>query len=669
MSAEQHTLQRAIDAMKNKQPDVAERIARAQLIDTPSSLPFLQVLGRSLITQQRFIEAQQTIQMMLDLAPDFAPGYEDMGSLFAMQSDMEKAVSYFERALKIQPGLNSCRNKLTHALNQLGRFNDADSNFGELVDRDDGLRQMSIAAEHWRQGRVDEAIPLLKNILRTNSDNVDALRFLALCLIDKGNSMSDAEALLRRAIQIAPDFTQGLHALGSVLVEQNKRQDAIGIYQQLHKLDAKDEKALMGLASSNAYVGDCDAAIEAYEKCLALKHHAPGVHMSYAHMLKTVGESEKAIKHYRTAIEQKPDLGESYWSLANLKMFNFTADEITEMEQQVNAEGLSKDAKVHLHFSLGKAYEDNKNFEKAWHHYHTGNQQNRQLVEYDPVHFELQLQDIKDVFTEAFINQHKGHGFDDPAPIFIVGLPRTGSTLTEQILSSHSLVEGTAELSNIGKIAQSTGKYRRDGLTYPQTLETANKRDWAAYGREYIEQTRHHRVLNKVYFIDKMPNNFMHVGWIKMILPNAKIINTRRSPVESCLGAYKQLFAQGQTFSYDMLELAEYYKVYDDLMSHWHQLFPGEILDVHYEHTVTDLESQVKRILDFCQLDFEQGCIDFHQNKRRVKTASSEQVRQPIYSSALNLSAKYGDAVELWREELAEVIAKLPADIQALIKN
>ena len=664
---EKQALDQAITCMRNNQPEQAERIAREQLIETPSSLVLNQLLGHALLKQSRYKEAQAQIKLLINIAPDFAPAHEDMGSLLALQGKLEEAIPHFRRALQIKPDLELCRKKLTQALNALGRSQEADDSFMEQLDRSPILNNLAIAVEHWRSDRIDEAIPLFRDILRSEPDNVDALRFLALCYFDSGKNVSDAEALLRRAIQIAPNFTQGLHTLGSILHEQNKWADAVNIYLKLTELADEDSHAWLGLANSLSHEGKTTDAIAAYEKSLQIKHEAPGVHMAYAHMLKTVGKQQNALEEYRTAIQQKPELGEAYWSMANLKMFKFEDSELSNMEQQLLAGNLSEQSRVHFNFSLGKAYEDKKDFSKAWHHYDQGNQLQRLLVSYDPVDFELTIDRVKEVFSSEFIEKHKDAGNSDPAPIFIVGLPRTGSTLIEQILASHSQVEGTSELANIGGIASSTGKYRQDGIVYPETLLEANRRDWAAYGREYMEQTRHYRVLNKAYFIDKMPNNFLHIGWIKMILPNAKIINTRRYPIDSCLGAYKQLFAQGQNFTYDMLELAEYYKAYVDVMNHWHKVFPGEILDLHYEQTVDDLESQVHRVLDYCGLSFEESCLQYHQNARQVKTASSEQVRQPIYRSALNLSQKYGDALNMWHEELADVIEQLPPEIKQLV--
>ncbi len=285
-------------------------------------------------------------------------------------------------------------------------------------------------------------------------------------------------------------------------------------------------------------------------------------------------------------------------------------------------------------------------------------------VTYDPVANQVQLDSIKSVFSAEFLNHHKGVGCEKPDPIFVVGLPRSGSTLIEQILASHSLVEGTSELPNLGDIALSTGKYRQDGLTYPKTLSTLTPRDFKAYGQEYLQQVDRHRASGTPFFIDKMPNNFAHVGWIKMILPNAKIINTRRHPLDSCLGAYKQLFAKGQNFTYDKFELAQFYCDYVDIMQHWHSVLPGEILDVHYEDTVTDLESQVRRVLQFCGLEFEEQCIRYWETKRAVKTASSEQVRQPVYTSALGLWKNYAGYIEDWQQQLENVVKDLPQSIR-----
>jgi hypothetical protein len=273
---------------------------------------------------------------------------------------------------------------------------------------------------------------------------------------------------------------------------------------------------------------------------------------------------------------------------------------------------------------------------------------------------ELRHEEIIEVFSREFLESHADEGYEDASPILIVGLPRSGSTLIEQILASHSQVEGTAELPMLNRLAASIGRYRSDQVGYPRAVRDLRARDFRAYGRQYIEETRAFRSTTRPFFTDKLPNNFSHVGLLHLILPGAKVINARRHPCDSCLGAYKQLFGKGQHFTYDMTDLAAYYRQYHDMMLHWHKVLPGKVLDVHYEETVTDLETQVRRILEHCGLPFEDACVRFHETQRPVKTASSEQVRQPLYTGALGFWRRYEKHLELWQQEFADIIAELP---------
>ena len=284
----------------------------------------------------------------------------------------------------------------------------------------------------------------------------------------------------------------------------------------------------------------------------------------------------------------------------------------------------------------------------------------RMTVEHDPIQMELRHDASKAVFTRETLVSRAGQGFDAPDPIFIVGLPRSGSTLVEQILASHSQVEGTSELPELGKIAESIGRYRTDGIRYPEAIRDLRARDLYAYGKEYIEASQRHRLTDKPLFTDKLPNNYPLVGFAHLILPNAKVINARRHPFDSCLGNYKQLFGRGQNFTYDMLDLAHYYQQYDSMIKHWHEVLPGKVLDVHYEETVTNLEDQVRRILEHCDLPFEESCVRFHETDRAVKTASSEQVRQPIYTGAMGTWRRYENHLSLWQEQLGYIVDELP---------
>lgn len=659
------SLASVVDAMKAGDASRAERLCRQFLALNAASVPHMQLLAHALSKQDRLAEAREQIEFALKIAPDYARLYEDLGNLFGLQRDYASAITAFRRATELDPRLATAHKRLAQTLVAAGRGDEVDSAFEGFLDHDRDAALVAAGAEHWRAKRYEQAEETLLSALRKNPENVDAMRFLAMVYFDQDKKLLDAEALLRRAVSIAPDFHQALANLGRVLADNSKPEEAIEVFERLIALKPDHDDAWAGYGRALAVAGRTQDAERAYWKSLQINPSAPGVHMTRAHMLKTLGEQEEAIKSYRKSIELNPGLGESYWSMANLKIFRFADEEIASMEEQFRSKNLQAEVKANFLFSLGKAYEDRKDYAAAWRYYDEGNQVKRQLEDYDPVANDIYLQKIREVITADFMRQHHSVGHPVSDPIFIVGLPRTGSTLVEQILASHSQVEGTAELPNLGNIANGTGKYRMDKLSYPDTLNTLATRDFAAYGQEYLRQVARHRVLGRAHFIDKNPNNFIHVGWIKLILPNARIINTRRHPLDSLLGAYKQLFARGQSFTYDPLELAEFYRNYIEMMNHWHELFPGQVLDVHYEDTVTNLDWQVRRILGFCGLDFEQSCLRFHETERPVKTASSEQVRQPIYTSSMGLWKHYADYLPNWQEQLSDIIESLPASVKA----
>jgi tetratricopeptide (TPR) repeat protein len=641
----------------------AEFICRDFLIINAASVPHMQLLVHALTRQEKFEEAEEQIEFALKITPDYARLYEDLGNLKGLQRDYESAITAFRRAVQLDPRLATAHKKLAQTLVAAGRESEVDDAFEGFLDHDRDAALVATGAGHWRAGRYEEAETTLISALRQSPENVDAMRFLAMAYESQDKKQLEAEALLRRAISIAPDFHQALRSLGKILVDNSKAVEAIDIYQRLLKIKPDDDDAWAGYGWALAQAGRVKAAEEAYRRSLELNQESPGIHMARAHMLKTLGNQEEALEAYRKSIEYNPALGESYWSMANLKVFRFADEEVSEMEQQLKSDDLKEESRVNFLFALGKAYEDRKDYGKAWLNYDQGNQLQRTNVVYDAEENESQLKKIREVFTKELMETLDGAGHDAPDPIFIVGLPRTGSTLVEQILASHSKVEGTAELPNLGTTANSTGKYRPDDLTYPDTIATLTKRDFESYGREYLKQVARHRVLGTPFFIDKMPNNFIHAGWLKLILPNAKIINTRRHPMDGLLGVYKQLFAKGQPFTYDVYDLADFYRCYIEIMQHWHEVLPGQVLDVHYEDTVTDLETQVRRILDFCGLEFEEACLRYYETARPVKTASSEQVRQPIYTTALGLWKKYGDNLSVWQEELKDIIDELPPSV------
>lgn len=650
----------AVNAMRENRIADAEKICLNWLSSNPGCTNHLRLLGHSLMKQERLDEAEERIRFALSLDPDFPQLEEDLGSVLALKDRFDEAIPHFERAIQQEPSLPTPYKKLGQALIKTDRADEADDVFRMYLERDPGKNAVAEAIMRVQEGRDEEAIKLLRKILRSDPDNVDAMRYLAAAYLKEKKNMGDAEALLRRASQIAPGYSEVLMLLGSVLLERNRFRDAAETFEKLIKLRTDSDVAWAGLGQALARGDQTEKSAEAFAHAIELNPNVPLVQMSYGHILKTLGEQEKSLKAYREAIRLKPAFGEVYWSMANLKIFKFEDSEVTAMEEQLKRKELGKSSEAHFRFALGKAYEDKKDYDKAWHFYDTGNQKQRGLVSHDPVEMEVKHAQIMEVFNEEFLQQQSGNGFDVPDPIFIVGLPRSGSTLIEQILASHSMVEGTAELPFLGKIAGSMGRYRADGVRFPAAINDFRKQDWLAYGKQYMETSAAHRILDTPYFTDKLPNNFPLIGLIHLILPNAKIINARRHPIDCCLGNYKQLWGKGQHFTYDVFELAEYYKEYHKIMTHWHSVLPGKVLDVHYEETVLDLESQVRKILEYCGLPFEDQCLRFYETDRAIRTASSEQVRQPIYQGALGRWRHYEKDLGYWIEELAPIVDALP---------
>ena len=653
----------AIEALRANRPLRAEEICRDYLVLNPGCKEHLRLLGHALMKQSRLTEAEEQIRFALSLEPEVPQLHEDLGSVLALQERFDEAVPCFEQAIRLEPRLPTAHKKLGQALVALGKGEEADKAFMEYLGQDEGKQRVALAVSCLGSGRYEDGVAALQEALREDPNNVDAMRYLAGAYFSRKKNLEDAEALLRHATQLAPDFTAAWLLLGPVLMERLRPQEAIKAFLKATSLDPDNADAWGGLGNAYARAGKVDESARAFARSVSLDPEAPGVQMGYAHTLKTLGDQAGALEAYRAAIRAKPDFGEVYWSMANLKVFRFEEDEVTAMEQQLENE-LGESAETHFRFALGKAYEDRKDYDRAWHYYESGNKLQRTQVFYDPVEFETRQEKIRDVFSVSFLAAREGCGFEAQDPIFIVGLPRSGSTLIEQILASHSQVEGTAELPILGKIATSVGRYRRDKLQYPESVVDLRGKDWRAYGKQYIEESAQFRETDKPFFTDKLPNNFSHVGFANMILPNARFINARRHPVDSCLGGYKQLFGKGQHFTYDALEIADYYRQYHLMMDHWHSVLPGKILDVHYEETVDDLEAQVRRILEFCGLPFEEACLNFHENERAVRTASSEQVRQPIYKSSVGKFRAYGSHMDFWLEELDDVIRDLPQIVQ-----
>lgn len=498
-----------------------------------------------------------------------------------------------------------------------------------------GHPELIEAASHLLAGAFGKAEPLCRAVLKRDPLNVNAMRLLAEIGMEVGR-LEDAEALLVRALQLAPDFRLARGSYANVLARRGKFEAALTELNALLAAEPDQPGYLILKANTLVRIGDHETAIAIYREVLARIPATAGVQMSLGHSLKTVGHQDQAIAAYTAARLLRDDLGDAYWSLANLKTFRFSDDDLDTMRAVAGRETTGREDYFHLAFALGKALEDRGEFEESFTWYRRGNAIKRRLIAYSADENHSDVARISDYFSKDVFEARRNAGCQDRAPIFIVGLPRAGSTLLEQILASHSAVEGTQELPDIISIARRIADKKRsdEPSSYPGGLTRLSDADLTALGEEYIERTRIHRT-GAPFFIDKMPNNFVHIGLIRLILPNATIIDARRHPVACCFSGYKQLFAKGQNFTYNLTDIGRYYDDYVGLMRHWQEVLPGHVLRVQYEDMVADTQAQVRRLLDHCGLPFEDNCLRFYENRRAVKTASSEQVRQPIFTSGL----------------------------------
>jgi tetratricopeptide (TPR) repeat protein len=491
---------------------------------------------------------------------------------------------------------------------------------------------------------------------------VEGMRLLADIGMRLG-VLDDAEFLLESALKFEPDNVQVRVDYIQALRKRQKFQHALEQASFLLDTSPQNPQFLSLFAIESMQSGDYDTALATFDEVLA---QIPGdaiTLISKGHAYKTCGQFDSAVSAYQAALTSKPQHGDAYYSLANLKVYAFSDDEVAQMHAQEDNRSLSHSDQVYLCFSLGKAYEDRADYEASFRYYERGNQLKKSQSRYNAAEISADLEAQRDVCTSELFERRSGSGCPAPDPIFIVGLPRAGSTLLEQILSSHSQVDGTLELPNILSLSQRLRRRGRQDQAsgYPEILHEISEEELLQFGEEYVRDTRIHRQ-DAPYFIDKMPNNFRHIGLIQLILPNAKIIDARRHPMACCFSGFKQLFAEGQEFSYGLEEVGTFYRDYVDLMDHWDEVLPGRVLRVQYEEVVADLDRQVRRILNYCELPFEESCINFHETDRSVRTPSSEQVRQPIYKSGLDQWRNFEPWLEPLKEALGPVLKRYPID-------
>ena len=512
---------------------------------------------------------------------------------------------------------------------------------------------------------LDNALPvaetLLRERLRRKPTDVAAIRMMAELAARLGR-YADAENLLRRALELAPAFAAARTNLATILYRQNRPAEAIAELDRLPTMEADGAAPQNLKAAALGRIGSYEEAIALYEQVLARLRGQPRVWMSYGHVLKTVGRRDDSIAAYRRALAAAPTLGEAWWSLANLKTVSFSQADVDAMTAALAASGLADEDRFHLHFALGKACEDRGQAERAFSHYAEGNRLRRAAIAYFPDETTDHVDRSISLFTAGFFAERSGAGCDARDPIFILGMPRAGSTLIEQILASHPEVEGTMELPDIPALARRLGGRRRnpDLPSYPECLADLDAAALTALGEEYLERTRVQRKTDRRLFIDKMPNNWAHVGLIRLILPNARVIDARRHPLACGFSNFKQHYARGQGFSYDLGEMGRFYRDYVRLMRHFDAVLPGYVHRVIHERLVEDPESEVRRLLDHVGLPFDPACLNFHETERAVRTASSEQVRRPISREGLDQWRAYESWLEPLKAALGPVLVHYP---------
>ena len=596
--------------------------------------------------------AANSLQELRAVAPDFGRGLQEYAHLARDEGRLNDAVTAYRQAVRANPGLTASWKSLAAILQRQGQTQQARQAKSQ-AERLAALPPTLLAATNLiYENKTVKAENLVRGFLQKNPHHIEAMRLLAEIAMRFG-VFDEADFLLESAIEFSPDDIQIKFDYIQVLRKRQKFAAALEQAQALYERDPNNPTFQSYLAIESMQTGQHERAFELFSKVLKKLPNDFATLTSLGHAYKTFGKHDDAVDSYRAAYRVKADHSDAYFGLANLKTYKFTDEEIAQMESLLKRQDIGFSDRVNLCFSLGKAFEDRKDYQRAFEQYEKGNTVKSLQSRYKAEDMTKELEGQAKICGADLFDKQAGKGHAAPDPIFILGLPRAGSTLIEQIIASHSQVDGTLELPNILSMAfQLRGRDRKiDGGRYPRILYDLPEEKLRQMGERYIEETRIHRK-GAPYFIDKMPNNFRHTALINLILPNAKIIDARRHPMACCFSGFKQHFAEGQEFTYGLENVGTYYKDYVALMDHWDDVLPGKILRVQYEDVVADTEAQVSLILNYLGLPFEQACVDFHKTKRSVRTASSEQVRQPIFKSGVDQWRNF----EPWLDPLKEAL-------------
>ena len=602
-------------------------------------------------------EARAALKDLTSRVPGHARAYQELATVSLALNDPESALAAAESAVTIDASLIKCWQYLV-PLRQKFQPSDVTSAEQQLAFLRELPAELRTVISYLASNRLLDAERLVKFFLRSNKTHPEGMRLLAEVLTRK-NILDEAQFLLETLVELQPQMVPAQLQLFHVLMRRQRFHAAFDVAHKLRRRFPSDENEIKRAYTASAFaIGHIDEAKALYEE-LANSH--PNDHLipiSQGHIFNAIGERHKAVEAFQRCISLKPTHGDSYWSLANTKSYEFTDQEVQAMQALESADQIGDLDRIQICFALGKAFEDRSNFDDSFRYYELGNALKLPTTFYDPEQLHKRVEAQINVCSREFFEEKANTG--TKAADLIVGLPRAGSTLLEQILASHSMVDGTMELHNILDLAKrlrGRDADRNDMPRYPRIMEQLDPELFQQFGDQFIDQTRVFRG-DAPYFIDKMPNNFFHIGLIKLILPNAKVIDARRHPMACCFSGYKQLFGEGQEFSYGLSQVGDYYREYVRLMAHWDEVLPDFVLRVQHEDVVADIETQVHRILDFCGLDFEPACLEFHKTKRTVRTPSAEQVRQPIYTSGLDQWRNFEAYLSPLKEALGEKICR-----------
>ena len=627
--------------------------ANALLVEVPENRDVLYLLAVSQRYLGRVADALRTLERFEAVHPQYGRLFQERGHCLRAVGETHAAIAAYQQAVARNSTLIASWQALAALYTCVGAAEGsrlAAANATKLT----SLAPPVVSATNiLSEGDVYGAEDLIRHYLLSHPTDIEGMRLLARIGVQLG-VLDDAEYLLESVLVAQPDYHAARFEYADVLLQRHKFPETLVETGKLLAMDSQHRGYRTTQANAWVGLGRHEEALQSYRDLLEGSPDAADLHLSIGHALKTMGRQSQAVEAYRKAAAAQPDFGDAYWSLANLKTYRFSDAEIARMRAHAHAPSTALADRYHLNFALGKALEDAGAYAESFEYYERGNTLKRSETRYDIGSFEHSARRQEEVCTAEFFAARHGSGCSRNDPIFIVGLPRAGSTLLEQILASHSQVEGTMELAEIPRLALHLSG--REGNTetskYPGVLTELSPAQLREFGEKYLEDTRVLRTTGKPRFIDKMPNNFRHVGLLHLMLPNARIIDARREPMACCFSNFKQLFASGQEFTYSLDDIGRYYRAYVRLMRHWDAVLPGNVLRIQHEALVDDLEAHVRRILDHCGLEFEPQCLEFWKTQRSIRTASSEQVRRPIFKEGLEQWRHF----EPWLEPLRKAL-------------